>query len=1076
MAGETNLPFGELLKEHRLAAGLTQEALAERAAVSTRGIQALERGVNQPLRDTARRLIEALDLDDRERARIQAAATPAPRRRLTSPVAPVVQRDGPENDQPAAPTLPAGMLIFLIADVRGYTAYTHRHGDEAGAKLATRFAALAGQAVEGQGGQVVEVRGDEVMAVFTSARKALRAAVDLLALCDAARPELPLRAGVGLDVGEPVPVPGGYRGEAINVAARLCARAAAGEVLASDALVSLARRVEGLVYEEHGSLELKGLSRPVRAWLVRAGFAGEAEAAEADPRAPAEEHLVSPPPAPRHNLPAALSSFVGRDQDQARVLALLENARLMTLTGAGGVGKTRLALRVAAAAMARYPDGAWLVELAALSDPVLVPGAVAQALGVREEPGRPLSATLEAHLRGKHLLLILDNCEHLLEACAALVGTLLQAAPALRLLVTSREGLGVRGETRFRVQPLPLPPAPRAGAHRLLPVECLRYEAVGLFVERARARLHTFALTEANTAVVAQLCRTVDGLPLALELAAARVAMLTVDQIVARLDDRFRLLAAGDRDLPPHQRTLRATLEWSHDLLLPDERVLFRRLAVFTGWSLEAAEVVCAIKTAGADMPLPPGDVLDLLGELAGKSLVVVETVTEAAERPKARYRLLETVRAFAEERLSASGEGQDLRAAHADWYTALAEEAASALRGALQTHWLTVLDTEGENLRAALAWARDTNQTALGLRLATALWRYWYVRGRLREGRDWLDAFLAGASDDAPAARAAALQGAASLAEAAGAYEQAVVLSERSLALHRAAGDHAGEGAALNNLGNVARELGDLAGAARWFAESLALGREAGNQSGVAGALNNLGTALRLQGDLEQAESLARQSLTIRRTLADHGGMAIALDNLSAIAFARGDLDTARVHGEEALMLWRAVGDTWGIATGLAELTGIALRAGEFEAAERWAGESLSLWEALEDGRSAARVRNSLGRLARLTGDPGRAGVLHRESLSAAARFGDRWGQLHCLEDLAALAAGAEPERAALLFGASAAHRAALSTPAPPGEALAREDLLQAVRARLGDDRFAAAWAHGEALLPYQAVEAGLG
>jgi class 3 adenylate cyclase len=439
--------LGERLRRCRLAAGLTQEELAEQAAVSARAVSDLERGVIQtPRRDTLLAILRALPLDDQERGALLAL------RRSSGTTEPITSTT-PAPAQPSAPDVPAvpsGMLTVLIADVRGYTAFTHQYGDEAAARLTARFAALCGEVVAGEGGQMVEVRGDEVLAVFTSARAALRAAAGLVVRCEAeSTPALPLRAGVGLDVGEPVAVPGGYRGAVLNVAARLCSQAGPGEVLASDAAVALARRIEGLQYQERGELTLKGIDRPVRAWLVRSGVQEAISQAISGPALAV----------PRHNVPAALSSFIGRERERQQVMALLVEQRLVTLVGGGGVGKTRLALAVAGELVGRYPEGVWLVELAPLAEPSLVPGAVAQALGVREEPARALAATLEDHLKDKRLLLMLDNCEHLVEACATLARALLRGCPRLHVLATSREGLGVAGERIYPVPSLSIPDA-----------------------------------------------------------------------------------------------------------------------------------------------------------------------------------------------------------------------------------------------------------------------------------------------------------------------------------------------------------------------------------------------------------------------------------------------------------------------------------------------------------------------------------------------------------------------------------------------------------------------------------------
>jgi predicted ATPase/class 3 adenylate cyclase len=746
MDAQTTVAFGDLLKDYRLAAGLTQEALAEQAGVSARNIQNLERGENKPLKDTARRLAAALRLDERDRALLLTAVIPVPRRRGASAPPDAVQLAPQPVDGPDTP-LPVGMLAVLVTDVRGYTAFTHAHGDEAGAALAGRFAALAGSVVTTEAGRVVEVRGDEVLAVFSSARAALRAATGILARCaEETSDALPLRAGIGLDVGEPVAVPGGYRGEAINTAARLCAQAGPGEVLASEAVVALARRIDGLAYDQRGELALKGITRPVRAWLVRAGEDEASSPAAAAPAVPA-----TPVAPPRHNLPAALSSFIGRERDRARVGELLAASRLVTLTGSGGVGKTRLALATAEGLLDAYPDGVWLVELAPLTDSALTPGALAQVLGLLEEAGKSIVETIIGYLNERRLLLMLDNCEHLVEACAALASALLRAVPGLRILATSREALGMAGERTYRVPSLSTPDP------KHLPVAELAssYEAVRLFVERAAERRNDFALSEANVGAIAELCARLDGVPLAIELAAARAGSMAVEGIAARLDDRFRLLTSGARDLPSRQRTLRATLDWSWDLLGEEERALLARFAVFAGgWTLEAAEAVCCEEGPAT------WAVLDGMDALVGKSLVQVDESGEGA----GRYRLLETVRQYAAERLSERGEAVLVSDRHLAWCVALAEAAAPLLVGSDQGRWLDRLEAEHDNLRAALGWARQSGAANDGLRLAGALWRFWLVHGHVREGQSWLEAALASREGSAPDVQARALNAAGGL------------------------------------------------------------------------------------------------------------------------------------------------------------------------------------------------------------------------------------------------------------------------------------------------------------------------
>jgi len=1139
MGAPATIAFGDLLKDYRLAAGLTQEALAERAGVSARNIQNLERGENKPLKDTARRLAEALALGERDRALFLTAVIPVPRRRVATIIAlPAPEPPLPPEEEAALGT---GMLAVLVADVRGYTAFTHAHGDAAGARLAARFAELAEAVVVGEGGRVVEIRGDEVLAVFGSARAALLAAAGLLTRCaQEATPDLPLRAGVGLDVGEPVTVPGGYRGEVINTAARLCAQAGPGEVLASEAVVGLARRVEGLAYAERGALTLRGLSRPVRAWLVRAGEKepGPAGAITAPASVP-----TPPPAAPRHNLPVALSSFIGRERERERVGELLAAYRLVTLVGTGGVGKTRLALAVAEDRLASNPDGVWLVELAPLADPALVPTALAQVLGLREEAGRPILETLSNYLKEKSLLLVLDNCEHLVAACAALASALLRACPDLRILATSREALAVAGEHRYRApslsvpDPRHLPPPELAGS----------YEAVRLFVERAAERRDDFTLTPGNARVVAEVCARLDGVPLAIELAAARVGSLSVESIAARLDDRFKLLTGGGRDLPNRQRTLRAALDWSWDLLAEGEQALLARLAVFAGgWTLDAAEAVCA----GDD--LEAWAVLDALDALVSKSLVQADESGEEA----GRYRLLETIRQYATERLGERGEAAAMRYRHLAWCLDLAEQAFEPLMGPDQAAWLVRLETEHDNLRAALAWARERGAVELGVRLAGPLWRFWWLHGHLSEGRAWLEAALSAGEGSDPGARGTALNGAGILARYQGAYERATALHEEALAIHRSIEDTAGiantlnnlgmvayqqgeyeratllheealtlrraledrRGIAfsLNNLGLVAEARGEYARAATMHEEALALQRALGNTSGIAASLGNRGIVAGHMGDYARAANLFGEALAIHRAMADHQGIARALNCLGLVAFQQGQYEHAATLHEESLALRRALGDQSGIADSLNNLGDVAREQGEYGRATVLIEEALTIKRGLGAKDDLANALHSLGSLAERQGEYGKAVALYEESLALTRELGNSWGMAqvlgklghvatiqgefgqamtlllealslsrgigareqvaNLLENIAHLAlALGDPLRAARLGGAAEGLREALGQPLTPGERGDHDRAIAALRAVLGEAAFAAAWAEGRALPLDEAIALAL-
>ena len=474
--------------------------------------------------------------------------------------------------------------------------------------------------------------------------------------------------------------------------------------------------------------------------------------------------VVDLPGTPEHgrppdNLPLQLTSFVGREREMAQVRELLEDNRLLTFTGPGGSGKTRLALVVASGLGRGFEDGVWLVELASLSDPELVPQAVASVLGVRETPGTPLVDSLRIHLGSRGVLLVLDNCEHLVEACASLAEALLHSCPNLRILATSREALGVSGETIFAIPPLSLPDPRRLPALESLP----RYEATRLFVERAKAARHGFSLTEGNAMAVAQVCYRLDGIPLAIELAAARIRVLSAEQISSRLDDSFRLLTGGGRSALAHQRTLRTAMDWSHELLSEEEQAMLRRLSVFAGgFTLEAAE------TVGTGEGIEGDEILDLLASLVDKSLVLVD------QQEEIRYRLLETVRQYGREKLEESGEAERVRRRHANYYLALAEEAERGLSGSDQAPWLARLETEHDNLRAALRWSLGGGEAEPGLGLAAALWSFWYTRGHLSEGRRWLESAVFENGRLRTRTKARALGGAGYIALFQGEYEAA--------------------------------------------------------------------------------------------------------------------------------------------------------------------------------------------------------------------------------------------------------------------------------------------------------------
>jgi predicted ATPase len=749
------------------------------------------------------------------------------------------------------------------------------------------------------------------------------------------------------------------------------------------------------------------------------------------------------------NLPVQPTELIGRDADLADLKALLADAavRLVTLTGPGGVGKTRLALQAAADLLDAFDDGAFFVDLAAVTEPALVLPAIAQVLGVREGGGQSLGEALVGYLAGKRLLLVLDNCEQVV-AAAPVVAELLAASPGLRVLATSREPLRLRGEREFAVAPLATPPL-----RRLPPLADLaRIPAVELFVQRAAAAKRGFLLTEDNARAVAELCARLDGLPLAIELAAARTKLLSPAALLARLGDRLALLSGGARDLPARQRTLRVAIAWSHDLLAPAEQALFRRLGVCAGgFSFATAEAV-------AD----PGGTLDLF---AGVASLVDKSLLRQEEQPdgEPRFRFLETIRAYALEQLEVSGEATTIRSAHATHFLGWAEMAATRLIGSGQAIWLERLESEHDNFRTILAWLCAADNVEKALRLATALSGFWLTRGHLGEARAWLEQILADAGAGKPAARALALNALANVVADQGDFARAEALYHESLAIRRTLGDRAGIADVLGNLGLLASDRADHARARALLEESLILRRDLPDERRLALALATLGVATYRDGDLDRAADLLNQARVHFATLGEPERTGYVLTQLGIVARHRGDLAGAAAYHREALTQYRAVGAKRGVAGSLNNLAMVARDQDETDQAERLYKEALEAQRELGSSAGAARVLRNLADLARVRGDHARAAALYRESLRERWALDDPATTADAVVGLAsALTAGGDATRAAQLLGSAEAlaERMSGGLRRPP----AYGDVLAAAQAAVGAEAFAAAFALGRA------------
>lgn len=934
--------------------------------------------------------------------------------------------------------LPTGTVTFLFTDIEGSTRlWSERRDAMRGA--VKRHDDILRTAIEDKGGFVFATGGDAFSAVFQTTHDALAAAVEAqVFVIDEDWGEVELLVRMGIHTGEAEERDDNYFGPVVNETARLMAAGHGGQILVSETTQRIAgdRLPDSVVLVDLGERRFKDLDRRIRVYQVTHPHLGV--------EFPALRGLGGS----RNNLPGQLTSFLGREAELREVGKLLEVSRLLTLTGAGGSGKTRLAIEVAAEAVDAYPDGVWLVDFATIGDPDLIPQPVAAVLGLRASPGLSLTEAVAGYLSQKTALLVLDNAEHLLEAVARLTHALLESCPDLHILATSRERLGIPGETVWQVPPLGLPEAEGSW------LELLGADAVRLFAERAASVQPGFSLTDETGPVVARICRRLDGMPLAIELAATRIRMLSPPEIARRLDDRFRLLTGGSAVALPRQQTLRTAVDWSYDLLSDAERTLFDRLSVFHGgFGLEAAEAVCA---AGR---LAPQQVLDLLSGLVDKSLVT----TSEGPTGTTRYGLLETLREYGREQLAHRGETDELRRRHLDFFLDLAEGAEPELRGPEQKDWFDRLDADHANLHAALERSLVSGEADSALRLTGALWWFWQVRGYHTEGRSWLKRALTASVDSPPSLRIDSLIGAGFLAYLQGDDQGAIEPSEEAVAFSREAGDTRGVILAQWNLGEVAVSSGDVEGAEILYAEALAWARELDDPWLVAWCLHGFFDLP--QVDYETTVASLEEGLQLFREVGDVVMAAMMTWFLAQTARAVGDYERAARLYDQCLADSRGLGYTFVEAVALAGLGLVALRRGDPARALQLGEEGLDIWRKLGATPFVAGALCLVGMASEDQGDRGRAWVALRESLTldpgAVALRAVATLELHT----------GRPERAARLLGSvDRIHEGLVIGIGAggviyPAERSLFEGEVEMVREAIDEGYFEAAWAEGRAM-----------
>jgi predicted ATPase/class 3 adenylate cyclase len=1066
--------FGYWLRRRRKALDLTQAELAQRANCSLELIRKIEADARRPSRQLAELLAECLGIDASERAAfIQAARAERPVDELALPAQPV--------EQPVA-ALPQGTVTFLFTDIEGSSRLWEQHPRVMPTALA-RHDALMNEVVTAHSGVVFKTVGDSMLAAFAQAPQALAAALGAQRAVEAELWELPAppQVRMALHTGSAETRAGDYFGPALNRAARLLAAGHAGQVVLSLATEELVREhlPPDVTLRDLGTHRLKDLSLPERIFQLVA------------PDLPTAFPQLNTLDARRTNLPAQPTALIGREREVGAACTLLRraDARLVTLTGPGGIGKTRLGLQVAAELVEDFMHGVYFVDLAPIGDPHLVTGAIASTLGVREMAGWGLLQSLKDYLRDKRILLLLDNFEHVLEA-APLIAELLAAAAPLKLLATSREALHLRGEKEVVVQPLTLPPHPpspsptaegRGVGSPPLPVwergpggegDLTQYAAVALFIERAVDAQFDFHVTNTNAPAVAEICARLDGLPLAIELAAARIKLFAPEALLARLSNRLALLTGGPRDLPARQQTLRNTIGWSYRLLSQEQQALFASLGVFVGgWTLETAESVCK---AAADLSI---EILDGLQVLVDHSLLR----HEARSASTARFSMLETIREYAVEQFEASGVAALVRQQHAVYYLALAEVAEPWLRTADQRRWLDLLEAELGNIRAALQWFIAGGEVAAALRLGGALWQFWAMRGHVNEGRERLMQLLALAERAAeshggalaePQAKARFATGVLSLIQ--GDFTATESLFQESVALFRTTQDRWGLACALGYLGLF--EVFKSNTGANSCEESAALFEELGDPWGRAFALACRGVAAAGQGN-PAARTFGTDGVRMLRELGDRWNAARLLLQLWDAAQWQEQAGWSVTFLEQSLALFREIGDTAGIADSLHNLGKIARWQGDYGRAAAIYDECLALVRELGLKPILAGTLHARGMVAYYQGDDQQARALLAQSLALFQETGQPYAIGWCLQGLAGVAARAGPagaRRAARLLAADDHINNPLQYFGPDSRR-EWEGIAAAARAQLDEATWASAWAEGHALTLEQAIAEAL-
>ncbi len=877
-------------------------------------------------------------------------------------------------------SVPSGYITFLFTDIEGSTKLSQEFPDTLQAALDKHHTILK-KSIKDYNGFIFDITGDAFCCSFDNASDAVKAAVTVqLKLSGEKWEEAKIKVRIGIHSGEAVWDDKGYLGY-ITLArtARISSVAYGEQILISNEVYELFNETDtsksNITFRDLGDRRLKDLIQPIRIYQVLS------------PGLRKDFPPLNTLDARANNLPVQITSFIGREKEIEEIKKLLSSSHLVTITGTGGAGKTRIALQVGADLIDDFSNGVWLAELASIGEETHLQEVLMKIFGLKEESDKSLNDTLYRYLKDKETLIILDNCEHIINACAMLAEKLLTHCPKLKIIATSRESLRCRGEQNYPLMSMELP-----GEHEEITLNNLtQYEAVRLFIERVLAVNPKFTVTNDNAPALAGICSRLDGIPLAIELAAARIKLLPVESIYERLDDRFNLLTGGKRTLP-RQQTLRALIDWSHDFLSEHEKILWRRLSVFTGgWTLDGAESICSDETIDKE------DLLELLNMLIEKSIVIFDD-------GKGRYMMLETLRQYGKDKFKDTGERNIIEKKYLRFYLKLAEESEPKLRSSEMETLMRRLDAENGNIKKSLLISVESGEYEYGIRLAVALGYFWMIQGLYSSGIHWLNFFLERGTEVSDSLRAKALYISGMLLMFNGEFEKSKKLTGESLEIYRNCGDKHGVTLCLNILASVASEQGRYDEATRLYEESLILRRETGDERGINITLANLGNVKFNQGEYIIAKKYIEESLDHYRKAGDRIGIANMLANLANVLFSLDEYDSAVKFLEDALCMQREMGDKKAAANSLLNLGDVSLESEDYLNAGKYLEESLNIFEEIEDRGGIANSLCELGFLAAANGEYEKALRYLEKSLSIRNDIADKQGIADCFQNLGLL------------------------------------------------------------------------